>query len=116
MESASRAGANGALETLLSPARTTAIVGSGQRSAELSGVVELKEQNPAAWIRKDHGHVDELTDRLREQVSIVPHNCPESWILHTLDRFQDFRADVQEGEHDDATEGDDGSGLGVARS
>ena len=55
----------------------------------------MEEQDLASRIPKEHEHVSDLADQLRERVSIVARKCTESWIRDTIDQFQDFRAHVQ---------------------
>ena len=55
----------------------------------------MQQQDLASWIRKEHDHVEQLADRLRERVAIIPHVGSEGWIRDTRDRYEHFRAHLQ---------------------
>ncbi|MHC5109977.1 MAG: hemerythrin domain-containing protein [Planctomycetota bacterium] len=55
----------------------------------------MNEHELATWIQNEHDQVEELGDRLRERVAIVPRTCTESWLDETRDRFEHFRAHLQ---------------------
>ena len=89
MESASIAGAKDAFETLLSPARTTADVGSSRTG---SPSADMQPQDLAPWLRKDHRQVEQLADRLRERVAIIPRIGPETHVVVLKVAMRDLRS------------------------
>ena len=46
----------------------------------------------AQWMREEHVKVENLSDRLREQVAVVPRTNLGKWIEEVRDRFEHFRA------------------------
>ena len=46
----------------------------------------------AQWMREEHEKVENLIDRLKEQVAVVPRANLGKWIEEVGDRFEHFRA------------------------
>lgn len=52
----------------------------------------MKAEDIGQWMREEHAKVEELADRLRERVGVVPRLNLERWLREVRHQFEHFRA------------------------